>query len=73
MSQWNHLLDMVSLRKNRLDAAVRYHQLFADADDIDNWMLDTLRYDFLYIIIKCNVFFLFEDHDLIILLNYYFL
>ncbi|KAF9819116.1 hypothetical protein SFRURICE_000781 [Spodoptera frugiperda] len=32
-----------SLRKNRLDAAVRYHQLFADADDIDNWMLDTLR------------------------------
>nr|XP_049700512.1 spectrin beta chain isoform X10 [Helicoverpa armigera] len=43
LSQWNHLLDMVSLRKNRLDAAVRYHQLFADADDIDNWMLDTLR------------------------------
>ncbi|XP_050344038.1 spectrin beta chain isoform X6 [Nymphalis io] len=43
LSQWNHLLDVVSLRKNRLDAAVRYHQLFADADDIDNWMLDTLR------------------------------
>ncbi|XP_050549982.1 spectrin beta chain isoform X5 [Spodoptera frugiperda] len=43
LSQWNHLLDLVSLRKNRLDAAVRYHQLFADADDIDNWMLDTLR------------------------------
>lgn len=44
LSQWNHLLDVASLRKNRLDAAVRYHQLFADADDIDNWMLDTLRY-----------------------------
>ncbi|XP_026313733.1 spectrin beta chain isoform X3 [Hyposmocoma kahamanoa] len=43
LSQWNHLLDVVSLRKHRLDAAVRYHQLFADADDIDNWMLDTLR------------------------------
>ncbi|XP_062529701.1 spectrin beta chain isoform X2 [Bombyx mori] len=43
LSQWNHLLDLVSLRKSRLDAAVRYHQLFADADDIDNWMLDTLR------------------------------
>ncbi|XP_050677383.1 spectrin beta chain isoform X1 [Leptidea sinapis] len=43
LSQWNHLLDVVSLRKVRLDAAVRYHQLFADADDIDNWMLDTLR------------------------------
>ncbi|KPI92466.1 Spectrin beta chain [Papilio xuthus] len=43
LSQWNHLLDVVALRKNRLDAAVRYHQLFADADDIDNWMLDTLR------------------------------
>ncbi|XP_073946334.1 spectrin beta chain isoform X1 [Choristoneura fumiferana] len=43
LSQWNHLLDVASLRKNRLDAAVRYHQLFADADDIDNWMLDTLR------------------------------
>ncbi|KPJ12141.1 Spectrin beta chain, brain 1 [Papilio machaon] len=43
LSQWNHLLDVVALRKNRLDAAVRYHQLFADADDIDTWMLDTLR------------------------------
>ncbi|XP_048483411.1 spectrin beta chain isoform X1 [Plutella xylostella] len=43
LSQWNHLLDLVSLRKNRLDAAVRYHQLFADADDVDQWMLDTLR------------------------------
>ncbi|GBP22289.1 Spectrin beta chain [Eumeta japonica] len=43
LSQWNHLLDLVSLRKNRLEAAVRYHQLFADADDIDAWMLDTLR------------------------------
>lgn len=51
LSQWNHLLDVVSLRKHRLDAAVRYHQLFADADDIDNWMLDTLRFvtiNFLY-------------------------
>lgn len=43
LSQWNQLLDLVSLRKNRLEAAERYHQLFADADDIDNWMLDTLR------------------------------
>lgn len=43
LSQWNHLLDLVSLRKARLDAAVRYHQLFADADDVDIWMLDTLR------------------------------
>lgn len=43
LSQWNHLLDLVSLRRDRLDSAVRYHQLFTDADDIDIWMLDTLK------------------------------
>ncbi|KAI8432350.1 hypothetical protein MSG28_004761 [Choristoneura fumiferana] len=32
LSQWNHLLDVASLRKNRLDAAVRYHQLVSSED-----------------------------------------
>lgn len=43
LTSWSHLLDVVSLRRDRLDSAVRYHQLFADADDVDIWMLDTLR------------------------------
>ncbi|XP_077282982.1 spectrin beta chain isoform X2 [Arctopsyche grandis] len=43
LGQWNHLRDLVSLRRDRLDSAVRFHQLIADADDVDIWMLDTLR------------------------------
>ncbi|ERL92017.1 hypothetical protein D910_09339 [Dendroctonus ponderosae] len=40
---WKHLLDLASYRRKRLEEAVDYHQLFADADDVDIWMLDTLR------------------------------
>ncbi|XP_050300402.1 spectrin beta chain isoform X2 [Anthonomus grandis grandis] len=40
---WKHLLDLAAFRRKRLEEAVDYHQLFADADDIDIWMLDTLR------------------------------
>ncbi|KAJ8913948.1 hypothetical protein NQ315_015185 [Exocentrus adspersus] len=40
---WKHLLDLAAYRRKRLEEAVDYHQLFADADDIDIWMLDTLR------------------------------
>lgn len=40
---WKHLLDLSAFRRKRLEDAVDYHQLFADADDIDIWMLDTLR------------------------------
>lgn len=43
LDMWNHLLDLSSFRRKRLEEAVDYHQLFADADDIDIWMLDTLR------------------------------
>lgn len=43
LDMWNHLLDLTSYRRKRLEDAVEYHQVFADADDIDNWMLDTLR------------------------------
>lgn len=43
LGMWNHLLDLTAYRRKRLEEAVDYHQLFADADDIDIWMLDTLR------------------------------
>ncbi|XP_011882724.1 PREDICTED: spectrin beta chain isoform X2 [Vollenhovia emeryi] len=43
LAMWNHLLDLAAFRRKRLVEAVDYHQLFADADDIDIWMLDTLR------------------------------
>uniref|UniRef100_A0A1A9URJ1 Spectrin beta chain n=1 Tax=Glossina austeni TaxID=7395 RepID=A0A1A9URJ1_GLOAU len=43
LSKWDHLLDLHKYRRQRLENAVEYFQLFADADDIDNWMLDTLR------------------------------
>ncbi|XP_071055816.1 spectrin beta chain isoform X5 [Onthophagus taurus] len=40
---WRHLLELTAYRRKRLEEAVDYHQLFADADDVDIWMLDTLR------------------------------
>ncbi|XP_055912169.1 spectrin beta chain isoform X5 [Eupeodes corollae] len=43
LSKWDHLLDLTKYRRQRLEDAVEYFQLFADADDIDNCMLDTLR------------------------------
>lgn len=43
LAMWNHLLDLTSYRRKRLEDAVDYFQLFADCDDIDTWMLDTLR------------------------------
>ncbi|KAH8380943.1 spectrin beta chain isoform X1 [Drosophila serrata] len=43
LSKWDHLLDLTKYRRQRLENAVEYFQLFADADDVDNWMLDTLR------------------------------
>lgn len=42
-SAWQHLLDLAAYRRKRLEEAVDYHQFFADADDVDIWMLDTLR------------------------------
>lgn len=40
---WDHLKELQALRKQRLIEAVDYHQFFADADDVDTWMLDVLR------------------------------
>jgi len=42
-TMWQNLLDLVALRRRRLEEAVDFHQFFADADDVDIWMLDTLR------------------------------
>ncbi|XP_076312784.1 spectrin beta chain-like isoform X3 [Tachypleus tridentatus] len=42
-SMWEHLKDLQALRTKRLNEAVDYHQFFADADDVDTWMLDSLR------------------------------
>lgn len=41
--QWESLIDLAAYRKRRLNEAVDYYQFFADADDIDIWMLDTFR------------------------------
>ncbi|XP_055390536.1 spectrin beta chain isoform X2 [Condylostylus longicornis] len=43
LGKWDNLLDITKLRRQRLENAVDFFQLFADADDVDNWMLDTLR------------------------------
>jgi spectrin beta len=43
LASWNHLLDLAAYRRKRLEDAVDYHQLFADAEDIDAWMLDALK------------------------------
>jgi spectrin beta len=43
LATWNHLLDLTAYRRKRLEDAVEYFQLFTDADDVDAWMLDTLR------------------------------
>ena len=34
------MLDLSAFRRKRLEEAVDYHQLLADADDIEAWMLD---------------------------------
>ncbi|XP_063228722.1 spectrin beta chain isoform X7 [Bacillus rossius redtenbacheri] len=43
LGMWDQLLKVAALRRQRLEEAVDYHQFFADADDVDIWMLDTLR------------------------------
>ncbi|KAK6634026.1 hypothetical protein RUM44_004633 [Polyplax serrata] len=43
LGMWQNLSDLAALRRKRLEEAVDYHQFFADADDVDIWMLDTLR------------------------------
>ncbi|XP_065222375.1 spectrin beta chain isoform X1 [Planococcus citri] len=43
LGMWKHLLDLTEYRRKRLEGAVDFHQFFADADDVDLWMLDTLR------------------------------
>ncbi|XP_052133456.1 spectrin beta chain [Frankliniella occidentalis] len=43
LGQWSHLLDQSALRRRRLEEAVDFHRFFADADDVDHWMLDVLR------------------------------
>ncbi|XP_067941733.1 spectrin beta chain-like isoform X2 [Watersipora subatra] len=42
-NQWQNLVDLSNLRKQRLNEAVDFYQFFADADDVDHWMVDTLR------------------------------
>ena len=41
--QWNNLVDLASLRKQRLNEAVDFYQFVDDANDFDHWMGDTLR------------------------------
>uniref|UniRef100_A0A0K8SEL8 Spectrin beta chain n=2 Tax=Lygus hesperus TaxID=30085 RepID=A0A0K8SEL8_LYGHE len=43
LEMWRHLQELVAYRRKRLEEAVDFHQFFADADDVDIWMLDTLR------------------------------
>ncbi|KAK7507079.1 hypothetical protein BaRGS_00001930 [Batillaria attramentaria] len=41
--QWESLIDLATYRKKRLNEAVDFYQFFADADDVDAWLVDTLR------------------------------
>ncbi|XP_026477327.1 spectrin beta chain isoform X2 [Ctenocephalides felis] len=43
LANWNNLLDKAAFRRKRLEEAVDYFQFFADAEDVDAWMLDLLR------------------------------
>ncbi|RWS10326.1 spectrin beta chain-like protein [Dinothrombium tinctorium] len=42
-TMWDRLKELQAMRTMRLTEAIDYHQFFTDADDIDAWMLDTLR------------------------------
>ncbi|XP_059173308.1 spectrin beta chain-like isoform X3 [Physella acuta] len=42
-SQWESLIELATYRKKRLNEAVDFYQFFADADDVDTWLMDTLR------------------------------
>jgi len=42
-SQWESLIDLATYRKKRLNESVDFFQFFADADDVDTWLMDTLR------------------------------
>ncbi|CAF3538071.1 unnamed protein product [Adineta steineri] len=42
-SKWNNLLQISSNRADNLKQTHDYYQFFADADDIDTWMLDMLK------------------------------
>ncbi|ODM93367.1 Spectrin beta chain, partial [Orchesella cincta] len=44
MNLWQNLKNLSEYRKSRLTEAVDYHQFFADADDVDTWMLDMLNW-----------------------------
>ncbi|ESN99908.1 hypothetical protein HELRODRAFT_101195 [Helobdella robusta] len=41
--QWSNMKELSDFRKKRLAETVDFFQFFADADDVDTWMLDTLR------------------------------
>ncbi|ESO05968.1 hypothetical protein HELRODRAFT_105953 [Helobdella robusta] len=40
---WNELESLSNFRKVRLQEAHNFYQLFADAEDVDAWMMDMLR------------------------------
>ncbi|XP_078593453.1 spectrin beta chain, non-erythrocytic 1-like isoform X47 [Branchiostoma floridae x Branchiostoma japonicum] len=42
-TQWDDLEKLAEIRKKRLHNAVDLYQFFADADDVENWILDTQR------------------------------
>lgn len=41
--KWSVMMELADYRKKRLAETVDFYQFFADADDVDTWMLDTLR------------------------------
>ncbi|NP_001171782.1 beta spectrin-like [Saccoglossus kowalevskii] len=43
ISMWENLDHLTRARRRRLQEALNMYQFFADADDVDTWMLDTLR------------------------------
>lgn len=43
VDMWNRLKQLADRRRQQLQQAIGYHQFFTDADDVDTWLLDTLR------------------------------
>ncbi|XP_076810469.1 spectrin beta chain, non-erythrocytic 1-like isoform X3 [Clavelina lepadiformis] len=41
--QWENLEQLATARRTRLQEAENLYQFYADADDVDNWLVDTYR------------------------------
>lgn len=42
-ANFNRLKNLADVRRKTLEGGVEYYQFFTDADDVDHYLLDTLR------------------------------